>query len=208
MRLIFIRHADSLHRNTKWVNSQSACSGLSETGFQQSQRLADRFRETGEASGCCAFLSSPVLRARQTADVLASALPGCERVEDEALSVMNTGEASGLLWDEYVHRYGAFDLNEFPDRPFAPGGESWNQFVARIRSHLEYLAGEYAGRQVIAVTHAEIIVVSTLLLFNIQDSRQGWLDPLNTGLTEWNVEAGRWTLLRYNDTAHLQKKMI
>ena len=50
MRLILVRHAESMHGKIQVVSSQAACPGLNEAGFRQSQRLAERLRASGEAS--------------------------------------------------------------------------------------------------------------------------------------------------------------
>ena len=64
-------------------------------------------------------------------------------------------------------------------------------------------AAERQGENVIAVTHAGVIVHTFLQLLAVRDGERAWLEPLNTGLTEWRFEAGRWYLERYNDLSHL-----
>lgn len=75
MRLYLIRHAESKHVQFQVVTGQTICPGLTENGFHQAQRLVKRLRETGELHDCAAFLSSPLPRARQTAETLAD--QGC-----------------------------------------------------------------------------------------------------------------------------------
>jgi broad specificity phosphatase PhoE len=38
-----------------------------------------------------------------------------------------------------------------PDRVFAPAGESWNSFHARVQQTLEQVARDHEGRTVVAV---------------------------------------------------------
>src|SRR4030095_3556118 len=57
----------------------------------------------------------------------------------------HTGEADGLEWAEWGARYGSFDMEAFPDRVFAPEGESWNSFHERVLQMLERLAREDEG---------------------------------------------------------------
>ena len=70
MRLILIRHGESEHSLRGMIAGYASCPGLTARGFQQSNLLADRLHATGEASDCVMLLSSTVLRARQTAEVL------------------------------------------------------------------------------------------------------------------------------------------
>ena len=93
-----------------------------------------------------------------------------------------------------------------PDRVFAPDGESWNGFHARVRATLEGLASEHAGQTVVAVCHAGVIQASVRVLFDIPVTASGSrLQPTNTGLTEWEhePELDRWTLHTFNDASHL-----
>jgi broad specificity phosphatase PhoE len=127
MRLVLIRHGESDQARRGLIAGVSACTGLMERGITQAQQLANLLANTGELNDCVALLSSPVLRARQTAEILATALPVRTIEPDCDLCELHPGEADGLSdelsKEEYRSRYGAFDLQTSPDRPFAPGGE-------------------------------------------------------------------------------------
>src|SRR5262249_4496072 len=71
MRLMLIRHGEFEHGVRQLIAGERRCPGLTPYGFTQAQILAGRFRSTGEAQDCQVLLSSPVRRARQTAEVLA-----------------------------------------------------------------------------------------------------------------------------------------
>jgi len=200
MRLLLIRHAESRHSIEKIVTVRSACPGLTETGFAQARALAQRLRTTGELGEAPRLLCSPALRARQTAEAIASAL-GLEVWEDDRLIEIDTGEAEGMTRAEYAARYGSFSLPSEPTRPFAPGGENWEQFTARVVATQQAIALAHPGQTVVAVTHAGFIVVSFLMLLGVSPTEQrAWIDPLHTALTEWEwVEAkGQWRLVSYN----------
>jgi broad specificity phosphatase PhoE len=204
VRLILIRHGEAHHSFNGLIAGDRGCTGLTERGIAQSRALARRLLATGELRDCVALLSSPVRRARQTADLLAAALPGAPLEEMPDLRELHPGDADGLSWDDYRARFGAFDLRAEPQRPFAPGGETWDAFTTRVRATLDGLAARYAGQTVAAVTHAGFIVVATLLLFAIPRPGTGArIDPEHTALTEWQVTNGIWRLVRYNDAYHL-----
>lgn len=200
MRLVLIRHGESQHGFQDVIAMPSGCCGLTAHGFQKVRDLADRFRASGEFSDCAALLCSPVLRARQTADVLAGALPVDVIEQDIDLCEIHPGEADGLSWDDYRARYGTFDLVTSPTRPFSPGGESWAEFLERVRVTMDRLAARYAGQTVIAVTHAGFIVASILTLFDIPRPGTGArIDPDYLSLTEWRISGATWSLARFND---------
>jgi broad specificity phosphatase PhoE len=204
VRLLLIRHGYSEHARRDLIADVGGCPGLAAEGIVQARRLAARLARTGEAAGA-ALLTSPVPRARQTAEILGEVLAGgvTERAD---LRELIPGAADGMTWPGYERRYGRFDLLAEPERPFSPGGESWNGYLARVRRTMLALAGAYEGRTVAAVTHAGFVVAAMLVMFDIpRPGNQTFLDPANTGITEWEAEAAadRWRLIRYDDTAHL-----
>ena len=204
MRLILIRHGESDHAMRNIIAGRNSCRGLSEQGIKQAELLARRFATTGEVSDCQALLCSPVLRARQTTEVLAKALPAGPIEQDCDLCELHPGAADGLSWEAYRATYGAFNLLTSPTRSFAPGGESWVEFVDRVHTTLERLARRFAGQTVVTVTHAGFIVASVLVLFDIpRPGTRAHLDPDYTSLTEWRVTQARWQLMRFNDISHL-----
>ena len=204
MRLILIRHGESDHALRTVIAGRHSCRGLSERGFKQAELLARRMAMTHEVNDCQALLCSPVLRARQTAEVLNRALPIGAIEQDCDLCELHLGAADGLSWEVYRTTYGAFNLLTTPNRPFAPGAESWVEFAQRVRAILERLARRFAGQTVVAVTHAGFIVASILALFDIpRPGTSARLDPGYTSLTEWRVAQATWQLVRFNDIAHL-----
>jgi broad specificity phosphatase PhoE len=204
MRLILIRHAEPQQNFSQIISGPIGCKGLTNRGFQQAQVLTERLRSTGEVKDCSIFLSSPLLRAQQTAQILGSALSECVLQEEPGLCELLPGETDGLSKTEAQAKYGSFNLVAFPTRPIAPGGESWLDFNQRVRATLQKLADQFSNQTVVAVTHAGFIVVAMITAFDIPRPGTGaFLDPDLTGITEWQVSDGKWKLLRYNDCSHL-----
>jgi broad specificity phosphatase PhoE len=204
MRLILVRHAESKHTQQGFIAGIAGCTGLTEHGFEQAQLLANRLHMTRELNDCRTILCSPILRARQTAQVLAEVMPVKLVEQDDDLCELRPGDADGLSGQEYEEKYGAFDWLGSPTRLFAPNGESWLGFLDRVRATLERLANQYESQSVMAVTHAGFIVASILVLFDIPRPGTGaYLDPGHTSLTEWRKSNGTWRLVKYNDTNHL-----
>lgn len=205
MRLILVRHGDAHAGFHGVIGGPRGCTGLTQRGRQQAAALRDYLGASGRVRADV-LLSSVIPRAIETAEIIAPGL-GIETFGRECdLCEVHTGVADGLEWAEWGRRYGSFDMEAEPDRVFAPEGESWNGFNERVRQVLEWLAGEYEGRTVVAVCHAGVIMASIRLLVGIGDARTGArLAPTNTGLTvwEWEPQPGRWTLHSFNETGHL-----
>jgi probable phosphoglycerate mutase len=204
MRLILIRHAESLHQKAKLISSINSCRGLSEIGREQANLLAKRLSQTQEVNPCDAILTSPILRARQTAEILLKAIPVNDVFVMDDLVEMLPGDADGLDWDTYHSKFGGFDIPSEPDRPFAPGGESWSVFLNRVQRTLNSIADQYAGQSVLGVTHAGFIMATIHAMFAVPRPGTGaQIHPANTSLTEWRRIDGTWELHRLSDAAHL-----
>jgi probable phosphoglycerate mutase len=205
MQLVLVRHGDAYAGFDGVVSGPRGCKGLTELGRRQAEALRS-YLATTRRIHADALAVSVLPRAIETAQIIAPALgiEGAERRCD--LCEIHTGEADGLLWSEYAERYGAFDMEAYPNRVFAPGGESWRSFHERVARLCKELASTFANQTVVAVCHAGVIMASIRVLFGIPDSEKGaQLRPANTGLTEWHYEpeGQRWTLHSFNEHTHL-----
>jgi broad specificity phosphatase PhoE len=205
MRLILVRHGEAYAGLHGLVPGPRGCGGLTPHGRRQAEALRDHLCDTGRLRADV-LVASLLPRAIETAAVIAPALGVTTFAQDCDLCEVHTGDADGMPWEDYLGRYGSLDMVAEPDRAFAPAGESWNGFHLRVEALLGRLAQEHPGRTVVAVCHAGVISASLRVLLGISRAAIGArLHPTNTGLTEWDHEAGldRWTLHTYNDAGHL-----
>jgi probable phosphoglycerate mutase len=205
MRLILVRHGDAHAGFHGPIAGPTGCAGLTPLGRQQAEALRDHLRATGRVRADV-LIASVLPRAIETATLIAPGLGLELSAEDCGLCEVHTGEADGVDWSEYNDRFGSFDMEAEPDRLFAPGGDSWNGFHVRVGDTLRRLADEHAGRTVVAVCHAGVIMASMRLLLGIPDpATSAHLRPTNTGLTEWEHDPalGSWILRSYNEADHL-----
>jgi probable phosphoglycerate mutase len=208
---VLVRHGEAVCNVSGVCGGPKGCTGLTEHGIDQVTMLRDRLAVTGELFGTGALYASVLPRAIQTAEILAPALVGGDGPEltvitEYGLSELHPGEADGLTWAEFAERFGAIDWDEDPDQPIAPGGESWTGFVNRVADMLELVAARHPGQLVVVACHAGVIEASLLALLPVVGGRQGARLQLRTqhaSLTSWEIDAGRWRLLGYNDGAHL-----
>ena len=195
MRLILIRHAESHHSRLQQIADVGSCTGLTDAGVQQAQALRRRLAIVGEVPPDARIFTSPVRRARETANIVFADHQPAVR-ENPLLREIAPGGADGMTWPAYHATYGTFDLISEPDRAFAPGGESWNAFLARVRATLQDMANEPVTSTIVAVTHAGFIVASLLVGFAIPRPGTGArFDPRHTSLTIWRrlQEPGVWS---------------
>ena len=125
---------------------------LNAEGLQQANRLAVRF----QAEPIRAVFSSPCLRARQTADIIAGAL--LLTVEERhALDEIDIGEWSGRSFDA-LNREKSFRLfNSLRSTARPPSGELALEVQSRTVTELLRMVQQYEGGAVVIVTHADVI---------------------------------------------------
>ena len=201
-KIILVRHAESNVTVSQIVGGELTCTGLSELGVRQAERLRDRLRDEGSKADV--VLSSPLPRARETAAIIAPVLGRpIEFVPD--LEEHRPGEADGCPFVDFGDRFGLFDFRAEPDRPFAPGGETLREFHERVIARLRRVESDHEGSTVVAVCHGGVIDAAFRHYLSIGISNAFDLWTLNTSLTEFVIpESGaRPQLRRYNDAAHL-----
>jgi broad specificity phosphatase PhoE len=115
----------------------------------------------GSPSMPAAIYASPLLRARQTAAILASRLPGPKPVVAPSLSEVYTpydGQPSRVMASPRRAGGQPWDLYTGTEPPFEQPGD----VVARARRWLDQVRDQYAGQHIVAVTHGDVIAFTLL----------------------------------------------
>ena len=189
---------------------------LSDLGHRQAHALGDWFSALSEAERPHVILNSPFLRARQTADAVATRTAACEiRAADERLREREFGILDRLtragVTELYPEQAAALTmLGKFYHRP--PGGESWTDVVLRLRSVVDTVSLHYPGQRVLIVAHQVVVLCLRYILETMDEAtvlgvdRSG--DVANCSITEYDFvpgASGRCVprLLRYNFVAPL-----
>ena len=203
--LYLIRHGEALGA----IHDIVGDTALSPLGITQAERLRDRLAASGEIVAD-ALISSTLIRARQTAEIIAPAL-GLSISFDDEVQELRDGAAEGMRVEEYRARYGEVNFRETPFRQVAPGGENWGQFVLRVGTAFDRILRKYEGKTIVIVCHGGVIGISFLYFLGIATLQypQAGFDTANTSITHWAKRSGygraaRWRLICYNDDMHLR----
>jgi probable phosphoglycerate mutase len=207
--LLLVRHGEA-HCNVAGVaGGDLGCTGLTERGHEQARRAGGRLRRLHAERPFDVMFVSPRLRVRETAAPIAAAL-GLSPVVEPRLSGPDHGEADGKPWSEIWAAFGGSPADE-PDRPFAVGAESWNQFVTRAAARLEEILACHQGKRVLVVAHAETVEVAHGLLLGLPAgaAAQAGFVTAHASVSWWSyrtppVGPARWHLVTHNATAHLE----
>jgi probable phosphoglycerate mutase len=204
-RIVLIRHGQALSFVEQTVAGH-ACKGLSDHGRIQAARLRDRLVRTGELRGASVFYASLMRRAHETAEIIAAGIGdgSLEIRQDCGLCEQHPGQADGILWSEYDERFGSIDTLGVRDRSkvAAPGSESVDMMVSRVGQALDRLADEHADETIVVACHGGVVGCSFEALAGIRlNSLVRYTE--NTAITEWLHSEHGWSLVRFNDAAHL-----
>lgn len=199
--LLLLRHGETPLSVERRFSGRGGAA-LTDVGLAQARSLAAR---VGEVSTVEAIVSSPLRRARQTADIVAEALT-LPVTEDPALAETDFGDWEGLTLAE-VRETWPFDLDEwFASTEVAPpGGESFAATAKRVRGARDRMLREHPGGTVVVVSH--VTPIKTLLRSALEAPAQSLyrmqLDLTGVSEIDWYPD-GLGVVKRMNDTSHLR----
>jgi broad specificity phosphatase PhoE/ribonuclease HI len=174
---------------------------LTDVGRQQAEAAARRLAKIDDIA---AVVSSPLDRARQTAQAVATA-SGVEAVVEDGLVETDFGAWEGLSFaeaaerDPDVHRRWLGDPSVPP-----PGGESFDEVHRRVRRARNDLITRYGGQSIVVVSH--VTPIKTLLRMAL-DTGPSVLFRLHLDLASLSIAEfypdGHASVRLFNDTSYL-----
>jgi broad specificity phosphatase PhoE len=204
------------HGQTVWNEEGRLCGSsdvpLSDEGLAQARKLAARLKDIGIA----AIYSSPLLRARQTAEAIAAHHRVEVKIEPD-LREIDYGDWEGLKVADVLEQFPEIEKlrREEPMKFVAPNGEPMRQFAKRVISAIQRVAASHADETICVIAHQ---TVNRFILCWILQSphpaprtphsldfrfwRQLRQDPACVNLLQVR-EDGLWRVCLVNDTCHL-----
>ena len=175
---------------------------LSDLGQRQAEATGRWFAALPEDQRPEVLLSSPYVRARQTAEAICKGggLAGWAKstVLDERLREREFGVFDGLTTigirekypDEAAHRA---KMGKFYHRP--PGGESWADVILRLRSAMNSIALQHENRRVMIVCHQVVVLCLRYILEELTEAQILAIDRqaeiLNCGICAYDFLVDR-----------------
>jgi broad specificity phosphatase PhoE len=199
---VFLRHGESIgNAESRWQGQSDYA--LTERGRAQARALAERWKS--EAAKFDLIVSSPLVRAKETAEIIASAL-GAKIELDPLLLERNIGEMEGLTMEE---------VRKIPQPPYITpydpiGGEGEGDWALFLR------AGQALHDLVLRPPGSYLIVSHGGLLNQLMNAIIGiapHVDPSGVRFRFENTAFARviyfpyqhrWVIDTVNDRAHLK----
>lgn len=145
------RHGETLMNRQKIVQGRCA-SLLTLKGIDQIKSIAYRILDYENDFSKYKLISSPVVRTRQTIQIIQEILGITDKkvIEDDLITETDTGDYTFLSWDYIKEKFPNFNS----DRHFQyPNGENKQEVYARIVKFYEKIKGE---ENLIVVSHGNV----------------------------------------------------
>lgn len=202
-RLLMLRHGQTEHSAQRRYSGRGDLP-LTELGESQAAAAAARLAGT---DGVAAVVSSPLLRARQTAQPVADAL-GVPMTIHDGLIETNFGAWEGLTFAEASARDPELHARWLTDTSVVlPGGESMDAVHRRVRRVRDQLIAEHGAGTLIVVSHVTPIKALLRMALGAGPSllHRLHLDVASLSVAEFYPD-GPATVRLVNDTGHLTNR--
>lgn len=187
--LILVRHGQT-EVNASGRLQGRADAALTEVGRQQAQAIA------GVLTGAARVVTSPLRRARETADAL-----GCPVTVDDRWIELDYGDLDGRPLSDVPADVWARWRSDVAWTP--PGGESLVHLGERVRDACAELAQEAAAHDVVVVSHVSPIKAAVAWALGVGDEITWRMFLGVASITRIGVRNGVPSLLSFNEGSHL-----
>lgn len=190
----FVRHGV-----TAW-NKEGRAQGttdipLDEEGIEMAERVADRI----EQEEWDIIYTSPLIRAKRTAEIIAEKQPEIDFVVDKRLGEIGGGIIEGTTEAERVAKWG------FAWRKMELGFEPEDAIIARGISFIEDVKQKHPGKRVLVVSHGGFIgrIINVIVPNGEFD-----FDIGNTSLTVIELQDNKNLCHLFNCMKHLETREV
>jgi isoleucyl-tRNA synthetase len=149
-RLYLVRHGEAKSNAESFIDSQGSPENtLTKLGREQVQELAKEL----QSKNIDIIITSPLVRTRQTADIVAQAL-GVEIVEDDRIREVGVGEFGGKSVEEFLEKFG--EVTSRKENNY--GVETYQAILDRCEEFIKEVNEKYQGKTIAVVGHRDTVL--------------------------------------------------
>jgi len=182
-KLILVRHGESENNVEGIISTKLDKYGLTEKGKKQAEEAAEKIKAEIFSAGTVLF-SSPILRARETAEIIAEKIKVkiefSDSIKEMALGRWDDCSEKELsLTDNLRKEYNKLSSEEKWSFKRGETGESSADVGERVYSWFEEILEKHAGKTIIIVTHGDPIIdlINKLKARDDKESAKAWGGP-------------------------------
>jgi broad specificity phosphatase PhoE len=200
LRIILVRHGQTEWNRIHRFQGQPGV-GLNETGRAQAEALAHALRE----EPLKAIYSSPLARAIETARAI-KRYHGVTIEHRTGLMEMDLGDFEGLQSERLIKEHPDFfrAWSERPESVRMPNGETLSEVQGRACAVVEEIASAYPEGSVLLCGHHFVNLTILCKVVGLELTHFRRLRQVPGALSIIERRGGRYSLVRVNDTCHLQ----
>ncbi len=202
-RILLVRHGETEWNRLRRFQGRSDLP-LNPVGRQQSHALAMALEDESLA----AIYSSPMMRAIETARIIADRHPTAPFIEEQGFIEMDLGDFEGMHAQHWMTHYPDF-RKAWQDRPATvrlPGGECLADVQRRAVDSLERITRRAVPGSTLLICSHNFVIISILCYASGISLDRFWnmrQDP--TGLNILYRQGKQYQVERVNDRSHLRK---
>ncbi|MBI4595756.1 MAG: histidine phosphatase family protein [Candidatus Tectomicrobia bacterium] len=201
MKLYLIRHGQ-----TEW-NQQEIFRGLADVALdQEGRREARALAKRLQGTEIAAIFSSPLMRAKETADIIGNVI-GLETVVSNELIDINCGNWQGVTLQEVKQKYYPLYQSwlQEPENFTFPLGEGLSEVRKRTIPFLKGLIERFPQKEIAVVSHRVINKIIICALLDLPNSKFWSIKQDTAALNLLELSPTEAHLMFLNDTCHLRE---
>ena len=193
--IIFLRHAQAENNTKRILAGRTEGVPLTKTGIEQAERMA-KYLESIEIS---AIYSSPIGRAKHTAEIVAKNR-SLEVVSDERLTEIDMGKFTRMNYDDMFAKYGNIFLKFYENDPVISEHEveTFPDVQKRVLDMVDHVLKKHKNENVILVTHMDPIKSMLAKVMNLLPETLFELIIANASLTIIKEQDKKFSLSAIN----------
>ena len=179
--IIFLRHAQAENNTKRILAGRTEGVPLTKTGIEQAERIA-KYLAPIDIS---AIYSSPIERAKHTAEIVAKNCSLEEVVIDERLTEIDMGKFTRMNYDDMFAKYGNIFLKFYENDPVISEHEveTFPDVQKRVLEMVDHVLKKHNNENVILVTHMDPIKSMLAKVMNLVPKTLFELIIANASLT-------------------------
>ena len=194
--IIVLRHAQAENNTKRILAGRTEGVPLTKTGIEQAERIA-KYLEPIDIS---AIYSSPIERAKHTAEIVAKNCSLEEVVIDERLTEIDMGKFTRMNYDDMFAKYGNIFLKFYENDPVISEHEveTFPNVQKRVLDLVDHVLKKHNNENVILVTHMDPIKSMLAKVMNLAPETLFELIIANASLTIVKEQDKKFSLSAIN----------